>query len=114
LKRIIYIFALFFITYTGFAQLNPDDYKAHWIFNIAQKVTWPNEDNIDTFRIAVYGRSTSITTYLKKLAQTQNIKGKPVKVISYSRLTQIPFHPDQYPLYRRQQKRNFAFNLLNQ
>ncbi len=92
MKRIIYIFALLLITYTGFAQLNPDDYKAHWIFNIAQKVTWPNEDKIDTFYIAVYGRSTSITSYLKKLAQTQKIKGKPVKVESYSRLAQIPFH----------------------
>ncbi len=92
MRKVIYIFLLLILSYQAFAQLDPDDYKAHWIFNIAQKVTWPNENEIDTFFIAVYGRSTNVATYLKKLAQTQKIKGKPVVVQSYSRLAQIPFH----------------------
>ncbi len=92
MKRIIYILAVL-ILFSGraFSQLAPDDYKAHWIVNIAQKVTWPNEKSIDTFFLAVYGKSTSVGYYLRKLTKQQKIKNKPFKVKVYSRLSHIPF-----------------------
>ncbi len=91
MKKLLYILAFLLIPFATFAQLSPDNYTAHWIFNIAQKIYWPKDVKIDTFKIAVYGRSTHVASYLKQIAKEEKIQGKPVVVYSYNRFGAIPF-----------------------
>ncbi len=115
LRRLSYIILIIVVfTFQSYGQLDPDDYKAHWVINIAKKVTWPDENKIDTFFIAVYGRSTSIAYYLNKLAKNHIlIKNKPFKVESYSRLSQIPLHL-VHIIYVEANKNDYLPSLMKQ
>ena len=37
------------------AQINPEALRAHWITTLSEYVTWPDEENISSFVIGVYG-----------------------------------------------------------
>ena len=93
MKKIQYIFLgiFVFIYYQSYSQaIDSANYVAQWIFNnIIPRVTWPNENKIDTINIAVYSKNTSVYKYLKKLANNRSIRNKPVKVFYANKISQI-------------------------
>ncbi len=113
MKRIVYILLILAMSVSARAQLKPDDYTAHWIYNIASRTTWPDEKNIDTFVVAVYGKNTQVASYLKRIAEAQDMKGKPFIVRSYSRFSQIPLHLINV-LYVEPNKNDFVQTILNE
>ncbi|MCF6185782.1 MAG: YfiR family protein [Bacteroidales bacterium] len=83
-----FTFFLFLLVFSfGFKQSSAqlkskETIRAEWIFNIADGVTWENEQNIDTFTIGVFS-SEKMYIELKESAKTKKIKGKSVKIIRY-------------------------------
>ncbi len=94
MNKLRYIFLVFFIllAQSSFSQtIDSANYVAQWIFNnILPRVTWPNEQKIDTFNVVVYSKNTDVYHYLSGLAKVRHVKGKPVKVFYVTRVSQIP------------------------
>ncbi len=93
MKKTFYIFLILFLfSKLSYSQaIDSSNYVAQWIFNnILPRVTWPDEDKIDTFNIVVYGKNTDVTKYLRQLAKQRTIKGKHINVMHVYRIGQIP------------------------
>ena len=75
----------------GFAQQKFDDKtRAIFIFDIVKYITWPNEANIDTFKIAVLDQSPNLEEEMKKVAlQRIQVHKKPIKVIRFQSIESI-------------------------
>ncbi len=87
-KILILLFIVLF-GFNSFAQIKPAQLKANWIYNIGENVIFPNNDDIDTIRIAVYGRNSEVYTYIQQLAFDKKMQGKPVFTANISRLSQL-------------------------
>jgi len=66
-----------------------DQLKANWIYIIADNITFPNADKIDTYMIAVYGKNSAVYEYTKKLENEKRINGKKVSVVNVKRISQL-------------------------
>ena len=93
-NKLKYIF-IFFITLcffkTSFSQ-NEEEIRAMWIFNIANNVTWQNEDTISVYTIGVYTRDKNVFEILSNQAiASDTIKGKPCKVFLFKRFSQLKY-----------------------
>ena len=90
MKRFLHIVLFIFAFNAVYAQnINQDLLKANWIFIIADNVNFPNEDQIDTFKIAIYGKNSNVYNFAKNLENDKTIKGKPAKVYNVSRLSDL-------------------------
>ncbi|MBI5540835.1 MAG: DUF4154 domain-containing protein [Bacteroidia bacterium] len=89
--KLLLIIPLVFISFYAVSQKNSDDKKrAEAIFAISKYITWPNDANIDTFKIAVLDPNYYLETELKKFAETSPLlHKKPIKVIRFSNIEDI-------------------------
>jgi len=73
------------------AQQNFDNKKrAEAIIAISKYVTWPNEKDIDTFKIAVLDPSNQLESELKNIILTQKLlHNKPINVLRYVEIENI-------------------------
>ncbi|MBN2893138.1 MAG: DUF4154 domain-containing protein [Bacteroidales bacterium] len=93
LKVIFFILSFSFSTVLKAQELDPDtkndNFRAMWVFNIANNVIWESEDTITTYTIGVYSRSSNIFEELEVQSKAQQIKNKPVKVIYFNKTKSI-------------------------
>jgi signal transduction histidine kinase len=64
--------------------------KTGLLHKFAQHIEWPQEEDIDTFRIGIYGQQPELLSNLR-LLESVELKGKPVAVKQFNRLGEIPF-----------------------
>ena len=60
--------------------------RSNYIFNFANNTTWPNEKNLDVFKIATYQINPALHQRIIKLARVKRLKGLPVVVYTVSTL----------------------------
>ncbi len=65
-----------------------DAQRAIIIFNLAQQVTWP-ENNKRQFKIGVLGNDKQVTDKLKMLAKKRGLKGKNTKVVKFKSIENL-------------------------
>lgn len=88
-QTFIILALLLLLSFKGFSQIKPAQLKANWIFIIGENVIFPNNDQIDTIRIAVYGRNTEVYPFVKQLATTKNIQNHFVYTEEIQRISQL-------------------------
>jgi signal transduction histidine kinase len=85
----IYIILLLFFSINAYCKQAPID-KAKvisaYIYKFAGYTTWPNEEQLDYFRIAVFSEDRLLISELEDLAHKRNIKGKTIKIIPFKQL----------------------------
>lgn len=80
---------LLLIASISYAQSNQAEYiKASYLFNFCENVTWANEGEITEFKIGIVD-APLVSEYLKKIVETNPIKGKRAKVISYDQYSAV-------------------------
>jgi len=62
--------------------------KTGLIHKFAQHVEWENEQDIDTFRIGIYGKEPELLAEIR-LLNSVKLKGKPVSVNHFTRFSEI-------------------------
>ncbi len=86
------ILPVLFLLYTVPGMLAQDPYpariKSALILNFSAAVEWENEEEIDTFHIGLYGTEKGLASEMK-LMETVALKGKPIVVHQFSRLSEI-------------------------
>jgi len=89
--KLILIISLIITGFFSKSQQSFDDKKrAEAIFAISKYVTWPNDKEIDTFKIAVLDSNNSLELELKKLTETQKLlHNKPIQIIRFSSIEEI-------------------------
>lgn len=66
-----------------------DHSRATYIFDVVRYVTWPNENSIDTFRIAVLSKDDGLVRELRALTPITEVHGKPVSIRHYQSVGEI-------------------------
>jgi len=89
--KLLVIIPLILLSLFSFPQQNFDDKKrAKAIFAIAKHVTWPNENVIDTFKIAVLDPNNFLEQELINLANANTLlHNKPIKIIRFYSVDEI-------------------------
>ncbi len=108
-KHIRYIFVCLLLLIVGNSSVysqSDREKRSLWIFNIAEGISWTNEDSISVFKIGVYSNKVTYET-IKKLAKHKTIHGKPVKVKLYENHTELT-GDDIHILYITREKNPFA------
>jgi len=88
----IVLFFIFFGCHSAFTfsqQIINDRVKVQYIFTFGRMFDWENQKQLDTFRIATYGKDTTIFHLLKSFSVIKRIKRKPVKIIHYKKIKDI-------------------------
>lgn len=76
---------------TAAQELNSDQIKAAYLINFLKHVTWPNESNKTTYRVAIYN-SESFTASFKAIIGNRKIKGKAITINNIESAAQgIPY-----------------------
>lgn len=88
-KYILTLIYIIFISFTLNAQIKPEQLKANWIFIVGENVIFPNSDQIDTMKVAVYGRNSTVYPYLQDLSKAKQLQGKTVYTEEISRISQL-------------------------
>ncbi len=89
-KITLVIFVLPLIVNSGFSQqIINDRVKVQYIFTFGRIFDWENQKQLDTFRIATYGKDTTIFHLLKSFSIIKRLKRKPVKIIHYNKIKDI-------------------------
>jgi len=87
---------LFIVVILGASKLlaqqqfdNPS--RSIWLLDIAKYVTWPNEKQIDTFKICILSNDTDLVKHIKIEAQKRKLlHNKPMKILHTNNYTSIP------------------------
>ena len=89
-KAIIMILVLVVFPSTKLnAQLSDSKIKTVYTYQFAQNIEWPDEQAIDSFRIAVYATSTSLMLDFNEIAKTKTLKNKPISIKFINGISQI-------------------------
>jgi len=64
--------------------------KTGLLHKFAQHIEWPQEEDIDTFRIGIYGQEPELMSNLF-LLESVELKGRPVSIKQFNRLGDISF-----------------------
>lgn len=65
--------------------------RAIWILDIAKYIVWPNEKQIDTFKLCILSNDTNLISAVKNTAQKRKLlHNKPMKVLQINDYTHIP------------------------
>lgn len=85
-KKALFFAALLVLCFTriGYAQeINSEQIKAAYLINFLKHVQWPNEENKQQYRIAIY-QDPAFTQLLRSTFNNRRVKGKPVDIINIS------------------------------
>lgn len=82
LKKILIFlfFLLILINKISLSQVSYQSMKAVLIYKFAENISFPDETEIDTFRIIFYGEDTLTFNELRIITKKNYIKSKPVKI----------------------------------
>jgi len=89
-KLLSLVVFLFCFIYAYPQQVTDDQIKTGYIHNFLKHIQWESEEKIDTFKIAVYGEDYALINTLKSMEHLQ-VKGKPVRVITFNSIGDIEF-----------------------
>jgi len=70
-------------------QVSEARVKAAVILNIVREVRWPNERNIQSFRLGVLDSDTALLHELRKVESSYLIRGKPFNAVYFSNESQL-------------------------
>ncbi|MCK4662586.1 MAG: DUF4154 domain-containing protein [Bacteroidales bacterium] len=89
-----YFFLIIFIIllnnyYLVAQQYSDAEVKTAYIYNFGKFVKWENEQDIDTFRIGLYGKDTTIFFNIKKMVKIRLLKEKPISIFHFTELKNI-------------------------
>jgi len=87
--KIFIIILLLLSAKIGHSQLQDDNVRAMLIFNVAEKITWPNENEMTKITIGVYSSNSEAYNAIVEAAKIKQIKGKDVEVIEFKRYHKI-------------------------
>ncbi|MCH9659863.1 MAG: YfiR/HmsC family protein [Bacteroidetes bacterium] len=93
LRFIIVIFCCFVSGFTLYGQNTDNEQvkrlqRAIFIYNIAEQVSWNNNDSFDTVTIGVLGKDRTVLD-LRVMSQKRKIDGKPVAVKRFDKVMDI-------------------------
>ncbi|RPH26705.1 MAG: DUF4154 domain-containing protein [Bacteroidales bacterium] len=80
MKHILIILSFCAILVKPFAQTERSRIIVAYINNISRYTTWPNENQIDSFRIAIFTDNTEIINEFKEFAKKRRVKEKPISL----------------------------------
>jgi len=83
LKHIQFVFLSFSLLPGLLAQVEKAQIIAAYVNNFAHYTSWPNEHQIDSFKIVVFTENTDILNEFQEFSQKRRIKDKPVIVSEY-------------------------------
>ena len=89
--HIIFFFAFYLLSINfGLSQQAINDrVKVQYVFTFGRMFDWKDQKQLDTFRIATYGKDTAIFHLLKSFSVIKRLKRKPVKFIHYTKIKDI-------------------------
>lgn len=89
--KLLLILPIILLSFFAKSQQSFDNKKrAEAIFAISKHVTWPNEKDIDTFKIAVLEPNSFLEQELIKLANSNPLlHNKPIRIIRFSKVEEI-------------------------
>lgn len=94
MKKILFSFSLIYIFTCQmlFSQQEFDNpSRAIWILDIAKYIVWPNENQIDTFKLCILSNDTNLISSVMQVAQKRKLlHNKPIKILHTNNYTQIP------------------------
>ena len=67
-----------------YSQNDKDKIIVAYINNFAKYTSWPNESELDSFKIAIITENKGLIKELKEFSENRKIKGKPVKLSVYN------------------------------
>ncbi len=88
----IVLLTSFFLLLTDFSfsqKIINDRVKVQYVFTFGRMFDWKNQKQLDTFRIATYGKDTTIFHLLKGFSVIKRLKHKPVRIIHYTKIKNI-------------------------
>ena len=110
----IYIYVAIIITFlntvSNAQEYSDSEIKTVFIYQFGMNINWDQESKIEEFKIAVYGNDNNILPYLKKLARSQTIKGKPIKILWFTNLPEL-FKSEPHIIYI-DKKRNYELSTI--
>ena len=86
---LFFAFSLFLIEFGFSQQIINDRVKVQYVFTFGRMFDWKDQKQLDTFRIATYGKDTAIFHLLKSFSVIKKLKRKPVKIIHYTKIKDI-------------------------
>ncbi len=88
-KKLIIIFLFLGVSISSFSQDKTTQYICKQIFIFGNNVTFPNQQNINKYKIAIYGRNSKVYKYMIKYYKRRKINGKPVEIKNIYRLRHL-------------------------
>ncbi len=84
------ILVCFFIFNKSYGQLlDETQIKVALVYQCAQNIQWQNENDFNTFKIAIYGNEKNIEKELVELSEITKIKNKKIEIIKLTNIDEI-------------------------
>ncbi len=79
---IVFIFILYFIPIlSADSQVKESKVKAVYLYQLAQKINWPNEKELTTFRIGLLTNDSALVSSSREIATSSLLKKKNITII---------------------------------
>ncbi len=93
-KKILIYFILVLSALSVYSVSEAQEYsdseiKTAFIYQFGLNIKWKNENQLNKFKIAVYGNDNSILPFLQKLAQNKTLKRKPIEILQINRIKEL-------------------------
>lgn len=89
MKKLILILLLFLYSANIYSQDNLTKYISTQIFVFGNNVTFPKQQSISVYKIAVYGKNSAVYNYLNRYFANKTIHGKKVSIINISKIKEL-------------------------
>lgn len=86
LTQILVIILLLNSNYLFSQSYSTAKVKAIWIYNIIEETTWPNENQIDTFKLGMYNPDNEFSEYLKLISAKKTVKNRPLYIFDIAEI----------------------------
>lgn len=86
-----YLFLILFLSpFFSIAQNYSDDQiKAAYIYKFLINIEWPNEDQLDEFKICVLGNDTDVDKYLQSLSGSKKLRDIDIKIYTVDNINDL-------------------------
>lgn len=105
-KIVIISILIFFSKLSSAQQISDANLRAAFTYQFALNISWPNENNLDTFRILLVSDNSELRQKFNEVFTGRQIKGKPTSII-FANDANIPLLPAPHIVYIDQSKRLF-------
>lgn len=86
--KLFLIFLTCFSLTINAKEFDAQHVKAAYIVNFFKHITWPGDEQKETYRLAIY-KDRDYYNFLKSAIKNKSIKGKPIEVLLVSRVNEI-------------------------